>query len=335
MNAIVTPDSSGQITCGQATLMALDEMMTQDPSVIVFGEDVADRQGGGILGATKGLSSKFGDERVRSTPIAEQAIIGAAVGAAVAGMRPVAEIMLMNFVTVAMDQIVNHAAKLRYMSGGKTGVPITVRTMSGVGGGFGGQHSDMYEAWLAHVPGLKIVVPSSPADQMGLLASCIADDDPCIFIESTLLMGVRGPAPAPGHRIPLGKANILREGADVSLIGYGRPIYDALLAAEELANKGVSVEVIDLRSIAPLDRDTILASVAKTGRAVILHEAVRGFGVGAEIAAQINEDLFGLLKGPVRRIGAPHAPVPFSAALEKDYMWSKEGIVDAVQSTFL
>ena len=333
MSALVTPTARGEISCTQSTLMALDEAMERDPSVLVFGEDVADREGGGIMGATAGLSGKYGDLRVRSTPIAEQAIAGAAVGAAIAGMRPVAEIMMMNFATVAMDQIVNHAAKIRFMSGGKTGVPLTIRTMSGAGGGFGGQHSDMYEAWLAHVPGLKVVVPSNPADQMGLLGSCIFDDDPCIFIESTLLMGTKGAAPAAGHRVPLGKANIVREGSDVTLIGYGRPMLDAAAAAEALAGEGVSVELIDLRSIVPFDRETVLNSVAKTGRAVILHEAVRSFGVGAEISAQINEELFGQIKAPVRRIGGPDCPVPFSAALEREYLWSKDKIIDSIRTT--
>lgn len=333
MNALVTPNASGEITCGDATRMALDEAMGRDPSVILFGEDVADPEGGGIIGATTGLSTKYGALRVRSTPIAEQAIVGAAVGAAIAGMRPVAEIMMMNFMTVAMDQVVNHAAKIRFMSGGKTGVPLTIRTMSGVGGGFGGQHSDMYEAWLAHVPGLKVVVPSTPADQMGLLTSCIFDDDPCIFIESTLMMGSRGAAPPSGHSVPLGKANIVRPGTDATLIGYGRPMMDAALAADALAAQGISLELIDLRSIVPFDKETVLNSVARTGRAVILHEAVRSFGVGAEIAAQINEELFGQLKAPVRRIGGFDCPVPFSAPLEREYMWSVDRIVETVRST--
>ena len=333
MSALVTPSEKNEITGAEATLMALDEAMAIDPTVLVFGEDVADPEGGGIVGASTGLSTKYGDMRVRSTPIAEQAIVGAAVGAAIAGMRPVAEIMLMNFITVAMDQIVNHAAKIRYMSGGKTGVPLTVRTMSGVGGRFGGQHSDMYEAWLAHVPGLKVVVPSNHADQKALLTSCIFDDDPCIFIESTLMMRARGQAPAPGHKVPIGKANIVRSGSDVTLIGYGRPMGDAAAAVEALAGEGVSVELIDLRTIVPYDRDTVLNSVAKTGRAVILHEAVRAFGVGAELSAEINEELFGQLKAPVRRIGGPNSPVPFSQALEKEYMWSTDRIVATVRTT--
>lgn len=331
--APAAPPKQKPMTGAQATLMALDEAMAADPTVMLFGEDVADREGGGIMGASQGLSTKYGAARVRSTPISEQAIVGAAVGAAIAGMRPVAEIMLMNFITVAMDQIVNHAAKIRFMSGGRTGVPLTIRTMSGVGGGLGGQHSDMYEAWLAHVPGLKVVMPSSPADWKGLLTSCIFDDDPCIFIETTMLTFTPGPAPPPGHRVPLGKANVLREGSDISLIGYGRPILDAAKVADRLKGEGISVEVIDLRSIVPLDEETIFRSVAKTGRAVVIHEAVKAFGVGAEISARINEELFGQLSAPVARIGAPYSPVPFSGPLETAFMWSEASIEAQVRAS--
>ncbi len=313
--------------------MALFEAMEADPTVLVLGEDVADREGGGVLGATKGLSERFGSLRVRSTPISEQAIVGAAVGAAIAGMRPIAEIMLMNFITVAMDQLCNHAAKIRYMSGGKTSVPLTIRTMSGAGGGFGGQHSDMLEAWLAHVPGLKVAVPSNPADQKCLLLSCIRDDDPCIIIENTLLMGASGPIPPAGHQVLLGSANVARSGTDITIVGYGRPIPDALAVAEKLSEGGVSVEVIDLRTIVPLDLETVLRSVAKTRRAVILHEAVRRFGVGAELASTINEELFGNLLAPVLRLGAPFTPVPFSSALEKGFLWSRERIEAAIRKT--
>ncbi len=323
---------SGNITCSAATKQALDEALAADPAVLVFGEDVADPEGGGIMGSTAGLSKKYGN-RVRSTPISEQAIAGAAVGAAIAGMRPVAEIMLMNFITVAMDMIVNHAAKTRFMSGGKTGVPLTIRTMSGAGIGAGGQHSDMYEAWLAHVPGLKVVVPSNAADQKGLLTSCIFDDDPCIFVETTALQFVKGPAPEAGHRVPLGKASLARAGTDVTVISYGRPVLDALAVAEKLAGEGVSVEVIDLRTIMPWDEETVFASVAKTGRAVTLHEAVRQFGVGAEISARIHEELFSSLRAPVQRVGSMNSVVPFSPPLEQAYMWSQAKLEAAIRKT--
>lgn len=310
------------ITGAEAVRMALFEAMEADPTVLVFGEDVADPEGGGVIGVTSGLSTKFGDHRVRSTPIAEQAIVGAAVGAAIAGMRPVAEIMLMNFITVAMDMLVNHAAKIRYMSGGVTGVPLTIRTLSGAGSALGGQHSDMLEAWLAHTPGLKVVVPSNPADYKGLLLSCIEDDNPCVFVENGRLMFTPGEAPPPGHKVPLGKAATPRHGTDVTVVSYGRPVLDCIAAADKLAAEGISVEVIDLRTIVPMDEAAVFESVGRTGRVVVVHEAVKRFGVGAEIAARINEECFGQLKAPVHRIGAKYSPVPFSSALESEYIWS-------------
>jgi len=325
----VAPD---EITCGQATQMALDEALAADERVLVFGEDVADPEGGGIVGMTTGLSSKYG-ARVRSTPISEQAIAGLAVGAAIAGMRPVAEIMLMNFITLAMDQIVNHAAKTRFMSGGKTSVPLTIRTMSGAGLGSGGQHSDMYEAWFAHVPGLKVVVPSNPRDQKGLLTSCIFDDDPCIFIETTALTWQKGPRPEPGHVVPLGEAAVARPGSDVTLVGYGRPILDALVVAEKLAAEGISLEVIDLRTVMPWDEQTVFESVARTRRAVTLHEAVKQFGPGAEISSRIHEELFSQLKGPVIRVASKNSVVPFTPVLEQAFMWSQAEIEAAVRKT--
>ncbi|WP_336246228.1 alpha-ketoacid dehydrogenase subunit beta [Sandaracinobacteroides sayramensis] len=322
-----------KITFGQAFHMAMDEAMAADERVILLGEDIADGQGGGVYKTTLGLSAKYGDARVRSTPIAEQAIVGAAIGAALVGYRPVAEIMLMNFITVAMDQIVNHAAKLRFMSGGQTSVPITIRTISGAGRGFGGQHSDMLEAWFAHVPGLKIATASNPADAKGLLLSCIEDDNPCIFIENTPTYRTSGPPPEPGYRVPLGKAAVQREGRDISVIGYGRPIADALAVAGKLAEEGISVEVVDLRTIAPFDAETVLNSVAKTGRAVIVHEAVKEFGVGAEISSRIHEELFRDLKAPVARVGSRYAPVPFSPVLEKDWLYSQADIEAAIRKT--
>jgi pyruvate/2-oxoglutarate/acetoin dehydrogenase E1 component len=330
MNAATQPKGQ-EITGVQATLMALDEALGLDPTVLVLGEDVGDKEGGGILKATKGLSTKYGDLRVRSTPISEQAIVGAAVGAAIAGMRPVAEIMLMNFITLAMDQIVNHAAKLRFMSGGQTSVPLTVRTMSGAGAGSGGQHADMLEAWLAHVPGLKVVVPSNPADQKALLLACILDDDPCIFVENTLLMRGKGPAPEPGYKLELGKASVVRPGADITLISYGRPMHDVIAVAAKLGDEGIAAEVIDLRTIVPLDETTIMKSVAKTRRAVIVHEAVESFGVGAEVSSRIHEQLFSDLKAPVQRVGSRNTPVPFSKPLETAFMWGPARIEAAVR----
>jgi pyruvate dehydrogenase E1 component beta subunit len=303
-----------------AVNMALDDAMGLDANVILLGEDIADEQSGGIVGITKGLSTKYGTARVRSTPIAEQAIMGAAIGAALVGMRPVAEIMLMNFTTVAMDMIVNHAAKLRFMSGGQTHVPITIRTMTGAGYGTGGQHADSLEAWFAHTAGMKVVAPSSPAEAYGLMLSCIFDDDPCLFIENLPTLRTAGEAPVRGERIPLGKANVLREGQHVTVVAYSRMVHECTQVVDKLVAEGIQVELIDLRTISPWDEATVLASVAKTGRAVIVHEALRTFGVGAEIASVLHEKLWGRLKAPVVRVGAPRCPVPFSRPLELAFL---------------
>lgn len=318
------------VTTLQAINMALEDAMAADENVVLLGEDVADKEGGGVVGVTKGLSTRFGDVRVRSTPISEQAIIGAAIGAAMAGMRPVAEIMLMNFVTVAMDMIVNHAAKLRFMSGGQTQVPLTILTMTGAGFANGGQHSDMLESWFAHTPGLRVVVPSGPADAYGLLRSCIEAEDPCIFVESIAVLFSSGPAPERGTRIPLGNASIVRAGEDVTVITYGRQVQDVLAVAGVLDD--VSVEVIDLRTVAPYDQETVLTSVRKTRRAVVVHEAVQDFGVGAEIASRIHESLFDQLAAPVRRVGGKFAPVPFARALENAFLPSRAEIEAAIRS---
>jgi pyruvate dehydrogenase E1 component beta subunit len=326
-------NAPAKISFAQAINQGLDEAMAADPTVFVLGEDVADPQGGGVFKTTKGLSEKYGLERVRSTPISEQAIIGAAVGAAIAGMRPVAEIMFMNFLTVAMDQIVNHAAKLRFMSGGLTHVPLTIRCSTGAGVGFGGQHSDMLEAWFAHVPGIKVVTASNPADAKGLLLSAIEDDDPTLFIENVAMYAAQGEPPEAGYKVPLGKAKVRREGSDVTVIAYGRPVLDVDAVAESLAGEKISVEVIDLRTIAPFDAETVLNSVAKTNRAVIVHEAVKAFGAGAEISSRIHEELFGQLKAPVGRVGSKYAPVPFSPPLEQAWLYSRDEITAAIKRT--
>jgi acetoin:2,6-dichlorophenolindophenol oxidoreductase subunit beta len=333
--AMTTPGPSAtgarKVTFGEACRLALEEALDSDPSVFLLGEDIGDAEGGGTFKVTKGLSTRFGTDRVRTTPISEQAIIGAAIGAAIAGMRPVAEIMLMNFATVAMDQIVNHAAKLRFMSGGMTSVPITIRTATGAGRGTGA-HSDMLEAWFAHTPGLKVVMPSSPTEARGLLLSCIFDDDPCIFVEKKEIYGMRGEAGEPRERIPLGQARVARRGEHVTVIAYGGAVGDSLAVAAQLAQEGIEAEVIDLRTISPWDRDTVLSSVARTKRAVVVHEAVRQFGVGAEISATIGEELFGELAAPVRRVASKNLPVPFSPALERAFLYSRDDIEQAVRS---
>ena len=323
----------GMITMTQALNHAIDEAMAEDAGVFCLGEDVAAKQGGGVFKITSGLTEKYGENRIRATPISETAIIGAAIGAALAGQRPIAEIMLMNFVGVCMDQIVNHAAKLRFMSGGQTSVPMVIRTTTGVGVGFGGQHSDMLEAWFAHVAGLKVVTPSNAADAKGLMRASIDCNDPVIFIENILCYGLKSEDPGPGYRVPLGKAAIAREGTDLSLITYGRTVIDALAVAEELAKEGISVEVVDLRTIAPYDEATVLASVNKTGRAITLHEAVRPFGTGAEIAATIQEKAWDKLKGPVLRIGGTFSPVPFASVLEQAWIPTKPQIVAAIKTS--
>ncbi len=318
-----------QINNLAALNLALHDAMADDPTVLILGEDVADAQEGGVTGVTRGLSTKFGDKRVRSTPISEQAIIGAAIGASLVGYKPVAEIMLMNFTTVAMDMIVNHAAKLRYMSGGHTNVPIVIRTMTGAGFSTGGQHSDYFEAWFAHTAGLKVVAPSNPEDAYGLMRSAIDDPDPVLVIENMPIYWTPGTPPVPGSRVPIGKARIVAQGSDITIVSYSRMVHEALGALPKLKEAGISAEVIDLRSVSPWDKEAVLASVAKTGRLIVVHEAVVPFGVGAEIAAVVSEALFGKLKGPVKRIGAPFTPVPFSKPLETAYLPNAEKIAEA------
>jgi pyruvate dehydrogenase E1 component beta subunit len=315
-----------------AIAKAYHDAFAEDPKVITLGEDLADPEGGGIAKITKGLSTAFGDDRVRSTPISEQAIMGAAIGASLAGYKPIAEIMLMNFTTVAMDMIVNHAAKLRFMSGGQTNVPIVIRTMTGLGFGSGGQHCDYLEAWFAHTAGIKVCAASTPEDAYGLLRSAIDDPDPVIFIENlpTYFTPLSFELPDSGHRVPLGKAAVQREGTDVTVISYARIAIEARQAAAKAEEQGISVEVIDLRTIAPWDRETVLASARKTGRVLIAHEAVKQHGIGAEIAAVINEELFGQLQKPVKRLGGAYCAVPYSKPLESAYAPDAERILSAI-----
>jgi len=314
----------------QALNLALDTALGLDPSVILLGEDLAD-PAGGISQITKGLSTRHGTDRVRDTPISEAAIVGAAVGAALAGLRPVAELMIMDFISIGMDQLVNHAAKARFMSGGRQSVPLTLRTAVFGGIGSGATHSQTLEAWLTHVPGLKVVVPSTPADAQGLLSSAIFDDDPCVVVENVALYGTTGPVPDGDHRVPLGVADIKRSGDDVTVVTYGRTVRDALAAADQLAEEGISVEVVDLRSLVPFDTGTVLTSVARTRRAVVAHHATRFGGFGAEVAAVINEELFGELLAPVGRVGARYAPIGSAATLERFVLPSVDGLVEAVR----
>jgi pyruvate dehydrogenase E1 component beta subunit len=316
----------------EALNLALSQALALDPTVLLIGEDLAD-PGGGISQVTKGLSTAYGTDRVRDTPISEVAIVGAAVGAALAGLRPVAEVMIMDFISIALDQLVNHAAKARFMSGGTQRVPLTLRTAVFGGIGSGATHSQTLEAWLAHVPGLKVVVPSTPADAKGLLTTCIFDDDPCVFVENVALYGSTGPVPDGDHRVPLGKADIKRTGQDVTIVTYGRTVRDALVAAEQLAGEEIDVEVVDLRSLVPFDAATVLSSAARTRRVVVAHHATRFAGFGAEVASVINQELFGELEAPVARVGGRFAPIGSAPVLEAAVLPSATTIADAVRLT--
>jgi pyruvate dehydrogenase E1 component beta subunit len=330
----MSADEPRMLPMGLAINEALDVAMGLDPTVFLLGEDIAD-PGGGVYKVTKGLSSKYGVERVRKTPISEQAIIGAAVGAAIAGYRPVAEIMIMDFLAVCMDQVTNHAAKIRYMSGGQTTVPLVIRTSAGAGMQFGAQHSALLESFAAHSPGLKVVVPSTPADAKGLLLSAIFDDDPVLVVEQMLMYwnpAFAGPVDAGDVRVPLGSAAVRRTGGDVTLVSYGRQVHDCLAAADRLAAEGVDAEVVDLRSLVPLDERTVLESVARTRRAVVVHEAVTRCGFGAELSSRIHEELFGDLAAPVRRVGAPNTPVPYAKNLESAFVPQVDDVVAAVRA---
>ena len=296
---------------------AQDVAMEANPEVFLLGEDVGEPQGG-TFGTNKGLQTKYGVNRVRNTPISESAIIGAAIGSSIAGMNPIAEIMFCDFMGVCLDQIANHAAKQRYMSGSATHAPMTIRMQLGGGmGGFGAQHSQSLEAWLTHVPGIKVLYPSNPIDAKGMLLSAINDPDPVVMLESIMLLFTqKAQVPTGDYRIPLGVAKVCREGSDVTLISYGWELHNCLAAAEELAKDGISAEVIDLRSLVPIDYYRVLESVKKTGRAVVVHAAVEFCGLGAEICSTINEELWGQLKAPAVRLGAAYAPMAYSSAIE-------------------
>jgi acetoin:2,6-dichlorophenolindophenol oxidoreductase subunit beta len=308
---------------------ALDEELARDGAVYLLGEDVA---AGGAFGVTRGLVQKYGEQRVRNTPISEAAITGLATGAALCGLKPVLEVMFIDFATLAMDCLVNQTAKYRYMSGGQVAVPLVVRTQAGAAGGAAAQHSQSLEAWFIHVPGLVVVAPASPAEAYGLLKSAIRLGDPVLFIEHKRLYAMKE-ALTDGTPLPaIGKARVARAGTDVTLIAYSAMVQSALEAAEELARVGVSGEVIDLRTLLPLDMTTIAKSVSKTHRVVIAHEAVLNGGVGAEIAARIGTELFDELDAPVWRVGCPFAPIPFAPELERALLAGSGAIVHAVHN---
>ncbi len=319
-----------EISVLEAINRTLDQEMARDKFVFMLGEDIG--QFGGSFGVTQGLVDKYPD-RVIDTPISEMAIAGASVGASATGMRPVPELMFNDFLTVAMDQLVNQAAKMRYMFGGKVTLPFTLRIPAGAGIQAAAQHSQSLEAWMVHVPGLKVVMPSSPADHAGLLKASIRDDDPVIFFEHKLLYGVTDEVPDEVDPIPLGKADIKREGEDVTIIANSMMVYKALEAAEELASQGINAEVVDPRTLYPLDKETIINSVVKTNRVVIAHEAVKRSGIGAELSAIISEEALEYLDAPIKRVAALNVPIPFSPTLEDYVIPGKDDIKKAVQET--
>jgi pyruvate dehydrogenase E1 component beta subunit len=320
--------ASTELRMVRALNQSLADAMEADATVVLMGEDIG--RAGGPFNVTRGLQERFGD-RVIDTPISEAAITGAALGAALSGLKPVVEIMFMDFVTLAMDQLVNQAAKAHFMFGGQAHVPMVLRTPHGGGQSAGPQHSQCLEAWLAHVPGLKVVCPATPSDAYALLRSAIADPNPVVFVENKALYAVKGPFATPVEAVPIGKARIARAGRDASVITYGAMVYRALEAADTLASEGVEVEVVDLRSLQPWDKRTVLESVARTHRVVVAHEAVMSFGIGAEIAATIAHEGFDELDAPVLRVGAPFMPSPFAPSLENSFMPSAINVVRAVR----
>ncbi len=320
-----------QLGMGQAVNQALREEMIRDPNVFIAGEGVGTSIHDSPMLPTAGLLKEFGAGRVKDTPVSEAAIAGLAVGAAAAGLRPVVEIMFNPFFTLASDMIVNHAAKLRYLSGGKSSFPLVVRIKSGAGFGAGCQHSHNLEAWAAHCPGLKVVMPSTPADAKGLLKSAIRDENPVVFIEDMMLYFAPGPVPDGEYLTPIGKADVKRQGKDVTVVTWSKMLGVVMRAAEQLSREGIETEVIDLRTLAPLDKETVLASVRKTGRLVVLHEATRTGGFAGEIAAVVMEEAFSSLKSPLRRVTGPDIPVPTSPPLERFYIPDEEKLTAAIK----
>jgi pyruvate dehydrogenase E1 component beta subunit len=312
----------------EAIRTTLADAMRGDERVLVLGEDVAE---GGPWGATTGLAEEFGEERVRNTPISEAAICGVAIGAAQSGLRPVVEVMFVDFVTLALDQLVNQAAKAHFMSGGQLEVPLVLRTQGGAGQRGGAQHSQSLEAWLTHVPGLKVTMPSTAADAAGLLASAIADPNPVVFVENKTLYFRKEEVADEREAVPIGRARIVRPGRDVTVVALSRLVSEAAAAAEELATEGIEVEVIDPRTLVPLDLETIVESVSRTHRLVVAHEAVLHGGFGAEIAAQVQAAAFDELDAPIERVGAPFQPVPFSPPLEDAYLPGRSEVAAAVR----
>ncbi|MBI4519139.1 MAG: alpha-ketoacid dehydrogenase subunit beta [Deltaproteobacteria bacterium] len=318
-----------ELTYWQALQEALREALQRDPLVFLLGEDIGEY--GGAFGVTRGLLAEFGAERIRCTPISEATIAGAAIGAAVTGMRPVVEIMFMDFLTLTMDQLANHAAKFRYMYGPQARVPLVLRTPAGGGRSYGATHSQSLEAWFLHVPGIKVVAPATPADAKGLLAAAILDDNPVLVVEHKLLYATTGMVPDGEVLVPIGRAAVRRPGSDVTLVAYSYYAGVALQAAEQLAAEGIDAEVIDLRTLVPMDTGAVIESVRKTGRLVCIEEGTRSGGVGAEIAARVSELAYEYLDGPIRRVAAADVPIPFSPPLEQLDLPQLADIVDTAR----
>ena len=320
-----------ELSYREAVRDAMSTAMRRDDDVFIMGEDIAEM--GGSMGVTQGMLEEFGPERVRNTPISEMAIVGAGIGAAIAGMRPIVEIMYQDFTTLAMEQIVSQAAKHRYMSGGQIKVPITIRTQGGAGWSPGAQHAQQLEAWFVHVPGLKVVFPSTPEDVRGLLWSSIYEDNPIVLFEHRTLYGIKGEVPDEIEPIEIGKARLHREGEDVTVVATGRLVHESLKAAEQAAEEGISVEVFDPRTLQPLDEDALIASVQKTNRAVVAHEAVTRMGWGAEVAAVVQEKAFDYLDAPVARVGAKFTPIPFAPVMEEWVVPHAKDVLAAIKKT--
>ncbi len=320
-----------EITYGEAVKEAIAVEMRRDERVILMGEDVG--AAGSVFKILLGLHEEFGSERVIDTPIAEAGYVGLGVGAALTGMRPIVDIMFGDFMALAMDQIVNQAAKLRYMSGGQASVPLTIRTTMGAGRSSAAQHSQSLHAWASHIPGLKVALPSTPQDVLGLLPTAVRDDNPVLFFEDKMMYAVKGSAPESVDPIPFGVADVKREGSDVTLIATSSMVLVALAAAETLADEGISCEVVDPRTMVPLDRDCLVESVSKTGHAVIIDEGCKSFGVGAELASAVYEGAFDYLDAPIVRLGAMDVPVPFSKPLEDATIPNEADVIGAVKES--
>jgi pyruvate/2-oxoglutarate/acetoin dehydrogenase E1 component len=321
--------SSRTLTYVKAFNEGMHQLMAADPDVFLCGEDVAGY--GGVFHMFDGLLDSYGPRRVFDTPISEQAIIGLGTGAAARGLRPVCDLMFMDFLGVCMDQVANQAAKMKYMYGGTVSVPLTITTAGGAGMSAAAQHSQSLEAWLAHIPGLKVVMPATPYDAKGLIVSAVRDDNPVVVVLNKKLLGVKGEVPEELYEVPIGQAAVVRAGTDVSVVAIGRMVPEALKAAETLQQDGISLEIIDPRSISPFDTATVVESVRKTNRALVVHEAVQFGGIGAEITAQIQDEAFDYLDAPILRIGAPYSPVPFSPVLEAAYVPDAARIVEGVR----